>query len=188
MKKIILTSLLVAINFLSYSQSKNKDATIVLPVDSISKLVTYQGVVQAEGISKNDLYLSAKEWFVKTFKSANHVIQMDDKESGKIIGKGISKSSYNYLMHTVLYDLNYTVSITVKDGRFRYEIGDMSVKSEGGIGVTVDEAYRIYRNKSSGYALYKRIIPFVETNSDTLVKSIKESLMHNSINKSKDDF
>lgn len=59
-----------------------------LQIDSISKKAEYTGIVQVAGVSKEELYTRARSWFVKTYKDADVVIQMDDKDAGKIIGKG----------------------------------------------------------------------------------------------------
>jgi hypothetical protein len=75
------------------------------------------------GVSKDELYLRAREWFARTFVSAQALIQMDDKAAGKIIGKGLSEDVRNGFIRTA-YTIYYTVSITVKEGRYRYEITD----------------------------------------------------------------
>ena len=59
-----------------------------LPISEKTGKVCYEDVVKVEGVSASDLYVRANEWFAKTFNSANAVIQMQDKEAGKIIGKG----------------------------------------------------------------------------------------------------
>ena len=57
--------------------------------------------------SKNELYIKANQWMVKTFNNAKSVIQFQDKEAGKIMGK--------YLMHnysfTGLYGTQSTSDI-----------------------------------------------------------------------------
>lgn len=73
--------------------------------------------------SKNDLYVRANEWMAKAFVSSKSVIQMQDKEAGKIIGKAVINIPLietNNLSETV----NYTISIDVKDGRYRCVLSD----------------------------------------------------------------
>lgn len=67
-------------------------------------------VVTASGVEKATLYSNALTFFAETFKSANDVIQMKDPASGKIIGKGFLK------------DRKITITIEVKDEKFRYQI------------------------------------------------------------------
>lgn len=50
----------------------------VLPLEK--RKVSYSEVVQVEGATQSELYKRAKVWFVNAFRSANDVIQLDDKE------------------------------------------------------------------------------------------------------------
>jgi len=59
--------------------------------------------------SKNELFSNALEWFANSFKSGKDVLQVSDKESGKIIGKGYFNTS------------PIQITIVVKDNKYRYE-------------------------------------------------------------------
>jgi hypothetical protein len=90
MKKLVfLTLLLFALK--SYAQDE-----VTLPVDSSGNTV-YTEVINLDSTSKNDLYLRAKEWFAKTYKSSQSVIQMDDKEGGVISGKALTEFFCKFL-------------------------------------------------------------------------------------------
>jgi hypothetical protein len=95
-----------------------------MPLDPESKLYTYQEVVEVEGVSKDDLYTRARTWFVKEYKSANAVLQMDDKEAGTLMGKGFFK----VMFQGALRDVYHTVQIDVKDDRYRYSINAFKLK------------------------------------------------------------
>ncbi|WP_107822016.1 DUF4468 domain-containing protein [Mangrovibacterium marinum] len=47
-------------------------------------------VIEVPG-TKDELYVKANEWMVRSFNNAKSVIQFQDKEAGKIMGK--------YLLH-----------------------------------------------------------------------------------------
>lgn len=91
-----------------------------LPVDATSKLLTLTEVVEVPGATQAQLYARAYEWVAKAYNSANAVVQMHDKDSGKIIGKGVTRvltrggAELGYVRHTL--------SIYVKDGRYKYEL------------------------------------------------------------------
>jgi hypothetical protein len=106
----------------SYSQN--------VPIDSLTNKIVFSEVVKVDSVSKDELYTRAREWFAKTFKSAQDVLQMDDKESGKLIGKGSSKGVNHLQLSTNSFYLNYMISITIKDGRYRYEVTDFTAKDE----------------------------------------------------------
>lgn len=63
-----------------------------LPFDETTHQIAYQGVVEVPGVTKDQLYIRAHEWIAKAYRSANDVIQMQDKEAGRLVGKGSSKA------------------------------------------------------------------------------------------------
>lgn len=94
----------------------------VLPISTSTGKVTYEDVITIDGLSASQIYVRGNEWFAKTFNSANDVIQMQDKEAHKIIGKGaisvvLRRANVGYFY--------YTISFYAKDGRFKYEITDI---------------------------------------------------------------
>jgi hypothetical protein len=99
---------------------KVKDDTTppTLPIDPDTHLVSYTGVVEVTGVSQAQLYSRAYEWIAKNYKSANDVIQMQDKESGKLIAKGLLPVS---LKGRAAGNVEHTLSVYVKDGRYKYE-------------------------------------------------------------------
>lgn len=73
--------------------------------------------------TKDELYLKANNWFVKSFGSAESVIQHQDKEQGVILGKylmhGSARAGLNYSIDSRIYAV---IDIRVKDGKARVEI------------------------------------------------------------------
>ena len=82
--------------------------------------LVYTEVVQVEGVSKDELYNRAKNWVVKVYNNPQKVIQLDDKAAGQISVKGL----FNYNFRDFRNQVNYTMSIYVKDGRYKYEMSD----------------------------------------------------------------
>ena len=113
-KTILLLSSFLLLSFIVSAQD--------FPINEKTGKVSYEGIVQVEGNSATDLYIKANEWFAMRFNSANNVIQMQDKDAGKIIGKGaieVEKSGY----HNGVFD--FTIKFTSKEGRFKYVITDI---------------------------------------------------------------
>jgi hypothetical protein len=118
----------------------------------------YSEVVQIEGKTAQQLYTTAREWFAKTFVSANDVIQMEDPVSGKIIGKGSNHITESYVvgkgitvMHTKIdWYPNFTLKIEVKDGRYKYELTDIKIKSSSEFG-TAEVPFADYLAKEDEY-------------------------------------
>jgi hypothetical protein len=127
MKKLNRLIALIILTFLSVSIAFGQKESLTLPVDSATNKITYSDVVHVDSFSsKLELFSRAKEWFTKTYKSSTSVIQMEDREDGKIIGKGLLKVYMTTILGSKLESgyINYTISIYTKDGRYKYEITD----------------------------------------------------------------
>lgn len=97
-----------------------------LPVDPVTKLITYEGVVEVPGVSKADLYTRAYAWIAKTYRSANDVIQMQDKEAGQLVAKGLTRVTARAMgMDMDAGVVRHTLSIYVKDGKYKYVITNL---------------------------------------------------------------
>jgi hypothetical protein len=96
---------------------------VKLPVDEAGK-VTYTEVVTMEGQTQDALYSRALEWFAKTFNSAKNVIQMQDKENGKLIGKALIPITVKDISRYPAGVVSYTLSISTKEGKYKYEVID----------------------------------------------------------------
>jgi hypothetical protein len=183
MKRLLLIFLLLT--SASFSQ------TTKLPVDSTTNLITYQDVVKVDGVSKDDIYVRAREWYARAFSSANSVIQMDDKAAGKIIGKGLSSSYYTVMRRPVNYNLHYTISITAKEGRYRYEITSFNVETGTSRIKGPLEGYNkmFTSGKGVGFNAATSIFNFTDATAQALTNSIKEALKQPAKGiRSKDDF
>lgn len=90
--------------------------------------LSYSGVKEVPSATKEQLFTRARSWFNNSFKSSKDVIQVADKESGELSGKGIVKlkATYKYLGKQQVQPVHaeFTVSVWVKDGKYKYEIKD----------------------------------------------------------------
>lgn len=118
MKKTLVLICLLAIIALTTKAQK-----ITPPIDSITHKITYQGVVQITG-NKGVLYDKGLNWLAIAFKSSNDVIQIKDKENGKIVGKWVIQPD-----EIRLGLVSATITLLFKDGRYKYIITDL--KYEG---------------------------------------------------------
>jgi len=105
---IILTILIAVFTFIQdgFSQGNIYKEEVVYVNDSLT--------------TQNTLFAKANEWFAVKFNSANDVIQMIDKEAGKIVGKGymtVPLRAYGVISFTFIFEC--------KDGRYKYSISDV---------------------------------------------------------------
>ena len=94
---------------------------VPLPRDEAGRVV-YTEVVQADGLDQAALYGRALEWFAKTFNSAQAVLQLQDKDNGKLLGKALLEVTIKSLGKRPAGVVHYTFGVQVKDGRYRYEL------------------------------------------------------------------
>ena len=123
MKHIIL---IAVVTFLSISVKAQSNSDLANYPVKDGKLL-YEGIIDAPGKTKSDLYINAKQWFVDYFPNANDVIQTDDKSLGRIAGKGSVIMYHSALMSTVKWHETMTIQVDYKDGKYRYRIYDMTV-------------------------------------------------------------
>ena len=99
-----------------------------MPIDPDTKLIAYSEVVDVSSVSKSDLYVRANTWFTRTFKSAKSVLDLQDKEAGKLIGKGVLPMIIKLPMigSTDAGTVSMTVTIICKDGKYKYVIDNLN--------------------------------------------------------------
>ena len=130
MKNLILFFFLLAIT--------NINAQSSLPLND-QNMVEYSEVITLDK-SKDEIYSSINEWFVKTFKDSKEVIDFQDKEVGKIVGKGIMVMDtklnplYKYDLHT-----KFVIKTEVKEGKYRFVISDFNITDNNLYNVTLEE-------------------------------------------------
>lgn len=136
---LLAAALFLAAPVAQAQKSKPNDASPVLPLDPDTHAVTYTGVVEATDATKAQLYARALEWMARAYQSANDAVQLKDPEQGKLVAKGftvlnlpapsvgmamlgVPQSAPNLL-------LEQSLSLYLKDGRYKYVLTDLSVKA-----------------------------------------------------------
>lgn len=99
---------------------------VSLPIDEETNKITYTDIVELSfTIDRDQLYSRGVEWFATTYNSAQNVLQMQDKDNGKLIGRALFDVYHKGLGMTFESGyINYTISLFFKDNRYKYEITD----------------------------------------------------------------
>lgn len=147
MKKILfVVSLLM---FISFGHSQNKLNEYVTSLEGVIEeqevKVNTDGSIQIQEIFEfgedytfNKLYNLAKSYIINGYNSPNHVIQLDDKENGRIIVKGNYEtltcdcSDVVLLGSAMEYTPKHTLQIDCKEGRMRITIKVWSITQKSG--------------------------------------------------------
>ena len=97
---------------------------VILPMSN-NRILYEEVLTMDSSYTKELLYKATKTWFANVFKSANHVIQSEDFNSGRIIGKGIvAMKTSIYLVNDIDSQCKFTVQIDIKDSKLRYRFYD----------------------------------------------------------------
>jgi len=160
MKKLLTFILLTTVVVCSHGQEKLLD---ILPLND--GVVTYTNVIQVDEVKKEELYSRAKKWFATTYKSSKDVIQLDDKENGEIVGKGNFKITY-YARDPIV---NHTITISVKDGRFKYVITDLVYSDVQGDKFPIEGFPKAWFGK-------KKLYETVDGEINSLITSIEKGM------------
>lgn len=108
----ILIILLALFSFALQSDGQNEGIQIN---DSTLETLT---VIDVPNNSKDEIFTKLNKWIALNYRSANDVLQLNDKESGVIIVRGIySNGSWVDVLHTLQMD--------VKENKVRIKIGSM---------------------------------------------------------------
>lgn len=85
-------------------------------------------VRQIEGLNKEALYDKVYQSLVDVFVNAKNVLQMQDKEAGILVCKGLTEGSFSFNMmgtKTGKEPILFTLKIQVRDGRYKIDIYDI---------------------------------------------------------------
>lgn len=79
----------------------------------------YQKVYEVAG-GKDTLFTKSLQWLAQTYTDSKEVIEYEDKEAGKIIGRGATQVMYNPLaISPIMLNIRYSIKIDLKDNKAR---------------------------------------------------------------------
>src|SRR5262245_32121461 len=87
MKKLILVSWLVGSFFITKAQKEPLATPFAVSIDTVTKLITYQGVVEVKNTPANILYKRIFDWFNTYYKNPTEVIRENDSVKMLVVGK-----------------------------------------------------------------------------------------------------
>ena len=143
-----------------------------------SEPVKFEKVYQIEGLNQAQVYDGARQWFATAFRSANAVIQYEDKTTGSIIGKGNMQyrcSGFADCMTVTAGDrVDFTVRVDTKDGKMRVSYDNLSHYKPAQVisGVRYNETNRPI---TENYPSAKIIVDELNKSSDEMAEKSKHS-------------
>ena len=121
---VLFTSTSAQTQVTSIPESPPKTA-VAAPTPSGPSALGATEVVAVIGASKDQLYTAALTWIGTAFKSAKATIDLADSAGGQIIAKPEMEfvPAFRWGSACTRGVISYVVSIAVKDGRYKYDIG-----------------------------------------------------------------
>lgn len=138
-----------------------------LDIDKESGKYTKQEVIEIENKLKDDLFNKTIEWIILNYNSADDVIQLKDKELGKIIVKGNFSSN----MYMKKGWINHTLIFEFKDNKFRYKYTDFSYYSTGSGEMPFE----------SSIMSKKKLLKTTDAKIDNSMLNLKEHIIQNRV-------
>lgn len=169
---------------------KMKDLFLIVFIFAIPALaqgqtaITYDEVIELEGVSKDDLFNRGNHWMINVFKDPNKVIQLKDKEGGQIIGKGNfsykqSKNGWGASIQTEGV-VNFTVKLFFKEGRYRYILTDFTHDANWPFGLVTDASDCGCKfplaNKKWKWNIWNDLKEQINAKVETIVNSLESSM------------
>jgi exonuclease I len=180
MKKIAVIALFCFTSVLAKAQYKPDIVTNGTPL-------TFTGVIKVDStLKKSDLYSKGLEWFASVFKNTKAVIQMQDRETGIIVGQGAYSVIHpkSGLIREQIQPQTFKVQLSFKDGRFKYDFTEFDDKDYFGI-VTDGEVTKWPSfSKSVMKRYYKETQDQTKAEAESLIANLTEYFKNN--NKSTD--
>lgn len=154
-----------------------------LPIDSITKEITYSEVVKLDStFTKDKLFSNAKLWISKTFNSSKSIIDTEDKQEGVIIIKPMFQAYHRALgMDHNSGHIEYTLKIFIKDGKYKYEITDFYHNGRYNNFQTYGNCTKMINTKDKVMGIsyqkkYDYYLKQIDEHSNALINDIKKSM------------
>ncbi|MGJ1419956.1 DUF4468 domain-containing protein [Sphingobacterium spiritivorum] len=143
--------------------------------------VVYTEVVESN-LNKDELYRNAKSWIASYFISSKDVIDLQDQEAGKIIGKAILKPKLSYLGQSRHADVNISFQIDCKDGKYRYIIKVLDyyhAQTAQSIPELIEIAHGRKKTLTNTKSYAKKQIEGLSNSINDLIISLKKNILIN---------
>lgn len=97
------------------------------PVDKSQ--LTFDRIVEAPGMTKDQIYDGTRMWIAENFRSAKAVLEYENKEAGTLIGNGSMQYPCAGLDCLAKNDwvTHFTMRVDIKDGKFKVSFSNLRI-------------------------------------------------------------
>lgn len=162
---------------------------VVFPVDKETGKVVFEGVVQVDSLSAEQLYLKSRFWLANVFVKSKNVIDLEDPINKTIIAKGNAP----VIIKGNLGDepggyVSFKLSLFFRDGRYRYILTDFEHVYDGGkSGFGSGGALENEKPACGNFFLTKKNWQRIKQQTDVVAKGLVNSLHFEMLKKQESD-
>ncbi|NML64380.1 DUF4468 domain-containing protein [Hymenobacter sp. RP-2-7] len=143
------------------------------PLSATTHRITYEGVVQVPGASQADLFDRARRWVSQTYNQQNAEVEREDAASGllQLRGTRLAQVYQDYQgvpRATYAGVVRHSLSIYVKDGRYKYVLTDFVHDAKGVPNLRSGGALEQKRTSLFGYGGLGSYQTWTELKTDAL--------------------
>ena len=146
---------------------------IVFPMKDSA--IVFTELVENKSLNKAAMYKNVKVWFAEYFNSAKDVLQMDDKELGIILGKGLGTFDIKLAGGTSV-GIKWTIKVETKDNKCKMTVYDIQTSvGEGSQYVGIEYGYDGYLHKDTPEG-FNEIMEGIYLKTRQLIESFKSKI------------
>jgi hypothetical protein len=157
---------IIALLMLASTPCNGKETLTALPFDKQSNMFLYQGIDTIRGVNADELQQRARSWIATVYNSAQHVIQLDDKDAHRIIIKG----SFGVEWLSDIAQIHHTLTFEFKDDRFRYTMTEFRFQGKSW---SEPLALEGYRDMKWGW---DKVLSRTAVRSESIIQDLKTAL------------
>lgn len=166
---------LIGTCYIAGAQTQPIETPFAVPVDSITNLITYEGVIEVKGHDAATLYNRIVDWLYSYYKNPRDVIRQNDSVTHVAVGKprvAIFSPPDKDGSKSPAGHIQYTLTIAARDGRFKYELTEFNWKQ-----TSYYPCERWLDTQASSYVpAYNDYLQQLDKISYELINSLKEAV------------
>ena len=165
---------------------------VTLPIDEITGKAVFTDVISLDSISAENIYNRAKLFIANNYNSTKNITDLSDDKSHSLVLKAYTTTHFK--SWGGIYEaggFNYVFKIYCKDGRYKYEISDLTHtgiydKQNSSSGGAIENEKPACGTMHISKAQWDYIKKDCVSNIEELIKALKQSMEKKSEMEKKD--
>ena len=125
MKKTLILLSLLTLN-ISYAYCQNDSLFNIMPLKNGE--VYYERIINIDSTGKSEIYKRVKRWYANTYNDSKSVIDLDDKDNGEFISKGIIKYYYSSFIAGADASIYHKINIKIRDNKLKVTLTNITME------------------------------------------------------------